>query len=291
MQKLLSIVVLIAVFALSWSASGAEQSAATKDSTKKTPSSIQTDQKSENEVTLLKEQNKLIREYQGSLLDTVYWALGGVFATTVLLAGFGWWSNFKLYEADKQRLQQDLTAKINELEAKLALRLETNRTELEHAVDARGETQLSRLLSELTDVRTNISRLDNESRQRSDEIKASRQILETEINKINKLVFSTSADLRFVEEFVWDTRDNPSNILLTQCQGIEAAMASENTDRVNNILVRMKDSLTKHFVSNKYVLDKSLHANIQGVLSKLGSENGIASREVLAILNKLPAIS
>ena len=288
MRKLLGLILLVVSFVACWSANGADQHAATKSSTAKELTSRLIDQKSENEIALLKEQNKLIREYQGSLLDTVYWALGGVFATAALLAGFGWWSNFKLYEADKQRLQQELTTKINELEAKLALRLETNRTELERAVDVKGETHLSRLLTELTDVRANISTLTDESRQRSDEIKAVREALITEIQNTNISVLNTSADLRFVEEFVWDMRGVPENILYTQCQGVEAALLAENTERVNRILSRMKEALQKHFVDKSKALDKITREKIRNTLSSLSVGSSMPAGEVLELLNKIP---
>lgn len=41
------------------------------------------------QIKLLEEQLRLTREFQTSLLDTVYWALGGVFLVVGLLLGFG----------------------------------------------------------------------------------------------------------------------------------------------------------------------------------------------------------
>lgn len=60
------------------------------------------------QVKLLETQLQMTREYQNSLLDTVYWALGGVFIVVSLLLGFGWLVNFKVYERDKDALKAEL---------------------------------------------------------------------------------------------------------------------------------------------------------------------------------------
>lgn len=287
MRKLANALVFVTTIFVCWSAFGAEQRATNKPLAEKTASSASIGQQADNEVSLLKAQNSLIREYQGSLLDTVYWALGGVFGTVLVLAGFGWWSNFKLYEADKERLQRDLSTKISELESMLALRLETNRTELERTVDAKGEAQLSRMATELSDVRANISRLSEESRERSDQIRATSEQLETAIAATNKLVHTTDADFRFVEEFVWETRGAPSNILITQCQGIRAAVKAESSDRVGFVLRRLKDTLSKHYLNTNTPIDTFHRDYVQKVISELDASYSIAAKEVLDIMNKI----
>lgn len=60
------------------------------------------------QVKLLEAQLQVTRDYQGSLLDTVYWALSGVFIVASLLLGFGWLVNFKIYERDKEALKAEL---------------------------------------------------------------------------------------------------------------------------------------------------------------------------------------
>jgi len=60
------------------------------------------------QIKLLEAQLQMTRDYQGSLLDTVYWALGGVFIVVSLLLGFGWLVNFKVYERDKETLKAEL---------------------------------------------------------------------------------------------------------------------------------------------------------------------------------------
>lgn len=60
--------------------------------------------------TVLRAQLELMQRYDEKLLLTVYWALGGVVAITVLLVGFGWFANFRIYDKDKRLLEHVLQA-------------------------------------------------------------------------------------------------------------------------------------------------------------------------------------
>jgi len=72
--------------------------------------------KQNQELLLAKAQLATMKEFNGAILSTVHWALGGTFVLVGLLVGFGWFANFKVYERDK------LAMKV-ELEAVLATRL------------------------------------------------------------------------------------------------------------------------------------------------------------------------
>jgi hypothetical protein len=200
-------------------------------------------------IALLRDQNKLIRDYQGSLLDTVYWALSGVFVLIAVLAGFGWWSNFKLYEADKNRLKEEFQSKFLELESRLALMIETNRGEIEKTLEARNEIHLNRFLSDVTDVRAQITTI------RSDlnaQILSLRTQIDTngkECEKAIRGVAEADASLRQVEEHIGDLRNVPQNILLTQGQGLTSAVEAKNVHQVKSALARMKITIAKKNIS------------------------------------------
>src|ERR1035438_7549617 len=53
---------------------------------------------SQEQVNLLQAEIKLVKGYQQDLLSTVYWALGILATIAAVLVGFGWLSNFWLYE-------------------------------------------------------------------------------------------------------------------------------------------------------------------------------------------------
>jgi len=74
----------------------------------------------DTEVAALRQQNRLLeaqlqsaKEFQGAVLDTIYWALSGVFLALSLVFGFSWFTNFKLYDRDKQALHADLQSRLD----------------------------------------------------------------------------------------------------------------------------------------------------------------------------------
>jgi hypothetical protein len=66
----------------------------------------------DRQIELLESQLTAIREYNSSLLQTVYWSLGVVVVLAVALVGFGWFTNFRVYERDKNSIRQELLTRI-----------------------------------------------------------------------------------------------------------------------------------------------------------------------------------
>lgn len=64
-------------------------------------------------IVELKAQNALLREYQQHLLSTVYWALGAIFTIAILLSGFSWYANFRIFDREKNELIDLVTKKVN----------------------------------------------------------------------------------------------------------------------------------------------------------------------------------
>jgi hypothetical protein len=78
----------------------------------------------------LKTQNALLKDYHQHLLATVYYSLGGLVTIAILLVGFGWYSNFRIYDRDKQALSDELHKKLQEYEQALLSAYETRAAEL-----------------------------------------------------------------------------------------------------------------------------------------------------------------
>jgi len=60
------------------------------------------------EADLLRAQLETMRDYDQRLIETVYWALGGIVGLAVLVAGFSWFSNLRLYQRDRDALRDEL---------------------------------------------------------------------------------------------------------------------------------------------------------------------------------------
>ncbi len=96
--------------------------AAENSGTGKSELSVRTVQESNStieELAELKLKNRILeaqlqttKDYHSSLLDTVYWALAGLFVVVGLLLGFGWFANFRIYERDKDVLRKELHAQM-----------------------------------------------------------------------------------------------------------------------------------------------------------------------------------
>jgi hypothetical protein len=66
------------------------------------------------EVKILAKQLEDSRKFQEQILSTVYWSLGTLAGVAVLLVGFGWLANFRIFEREKAALERELRAQVNQ---------------------------------------------------------------------------------------------------------------------------------------------------------------------------------
>jgi len=134
--SLLAIALLIALFLLLRA-----HTVATGQPSNKTQ--VQQQQTSE---TLLRAQLDLTREYDQRLLATVYWSLSATFLLLVLVGGINWWTNFRLYEREREALRELIQVNVQQESAKL----EDGFRKLHESVDCKLSTQRSELQSAVT---------------------------------------------------------------------------------------------------------------------------------------------
>jgi hypothetical protein len=68
---------------------------------------------SDNKLDVMKAEVAASQHFQEQVLSTVYWSLSTVVVLAVLLVGYGWLTNFKIYDRDKQLLEQELRTLIS----------------------------------------------------------------------------------------------------------------------------------------------------------------------------------
>lgn len=221
---------------------------------------------STEEATLLKEQIRLMNHYQESLLTTVYWSLGGVVGLALLLSGFSWWTNFRFYESDKKKLAQELDGKL--LDAQKSAEI---------AALKAASSEANEIRSELVSLRDKIDSL-------SKEILGNKQGLEGTIADIEKSLAASDAQLRFVEEFVWDTRNNQYNVLLTQVQGADSARESGETNQAKRVLERMKGVLERKVLPSGEKFTTKEASFIQDRLKELENLDVVLVAEISKML-------
>ncbi|WP_166213150.1 hypothetical protein [Cognatiluteimonas telluris] len=109
------------------------------------------------QVALLQAQLDVTQRFQESMIETVYWALGGIFVVVGLLLGFGWFANFKVYERDKEALKAELQSAINLKTAELDSSVSAKAGELSEAVSKQVEAAVANSERTVTAVITKLS--------------------------------------------------------------------------------------------------------------------------------------
>lgn len=239
------------------------------------------------QLAALHAQVTTMKEYHASLLDTVYWALGVTATIAVLLAGFSWFTNFKLYESDKQKLKEDFAAALKRTDAQVEARLNANQVELVKLFDPRIDALATKTSTELGALRA--------------EYVAERETLVKTLESIHRLITSLADDdkenrrrlslleatARRIEEHIWEIKGLPVNILITQSQGLESAVAANDEDHVRAVIARMKLTLANTLLPKGEAMPKKILEYIDGCLSTATKIDAIAVSEVRELLRKM----
>lgn len=242
----------------------------------------------ELELELLRNQNELIKEYHSSLLSTVYWSLSALMTIAVLLIGFGWWSNSRMHEKDKERLKDEVKILISEMESKVDISLANNRTEYLMLLDNRLDNLSERFSNENSTIKADFSEKITELKKISDEFNSFISRTDKTLMQYSKDLSISEADLRIVEEMVWDIKKVPRNVILTQTQGINAAVKADNSSLVSIVLNRMKESLEKLALEKNYTITEYLESSIKHALEMANTYHPIDSAKVYEILKSVP---
>jgi len=59
---------------------------------------------------VLRSQIETMQRYDDRLLNVVYWSMSGVFLLVVLVGGINWFTNYRLYEEEKDALRETIRA-------------------------------------------------------------------------------------------------------------------------------------------------------------------------------------
>lgn len=271
------------------------------------------------EFALLRDQNILIREFQDRILNTVYWALGGVFAMALLLSGVNWWSSFRMYERDKQRLIDDFDAKLKAYESQSRVRdhvgkkrlvdaltekLEAHavqsadelssarqefaalRNEVVTSLESRLESQLDRFSHDVLSTRQEISALRAELVAKFKDLEAPIDGLTRRTEALEKSLAYANAEMRHIEEFVWEIKGVWGNVLITQSQGISDAARAEAPYLIQGALMRMKATCERMLRDSIGLAEGA----VEVIQKHLSSAEEISPQEVSEVLEILARV-
>jgi hypothetical protein len=108
-----------------------------------------------------------------------------------------------------------------------------------------------------------------------------------ESGKLKKALSKGSSELRQVEEHIWDLRNIPGNILITQTQGLSADVELGDASRVKLTLGRMIATIQQNFVKKGKTLEEGDYAFLE---SRVKVAEAIAPIEVAEVLRRLDGV-
>jgi hypothetical protein len=218
----------------------------------------------------LADQNKMLKEFQSSLLSTVWWALGVVVALALGLGGFSWFSTHKLYDSDKRALRDEFNQSIEDVQAKVSSTLALKLAESISSVDKLLQTTLS-------ETRTKMIGIDEDQ-----------VAFKDEITKLQSEVAYTHAEMRMTEFRIWETKGIPINMLVTLSQALEAITKTDRAWYVKHVFGDMKKVMKEHFIDVQTPIAETARTRIKARIEAAGRLDEVGSTELLQLLAEIP---
>lgn len=244
----------------------------------------------EDQLAQVKTQNDLLKEYQSSLLSTVYWSLSFLGGITVLLIGYGWWSNAKIHEKDKEEIRQEVSNLLEKWEVDIKLtNTEFNKEQLK-TVDTKIGSVFDQLKEIEKSTKEQLDRYSQDSKNINKLITDKVDSLEVASESLRIKHARLVCEVNVIEERVWDTRGVTANVLLTQAEGIVHALELGSDARVSLILNRLKDTLEKLLNSPEPELRPYFINTIRNAVTKLEGKFAVEVSEVIELLDKVKLV-
>jgi len=216
------------------------------------------------EVTALRAQLQVMRDYDQRLLATVYWSLGGILTLAGLLVGLGWYANFRVYERDRASLAREVRTEAQSELLRIRERL-----------DRESAEEYARLAGELRRVSQN----------------AAQSVRE----EVMKTIDGFRKDLRRLEYLhlqaegeTWRSRDVQVNALRSYIPMLELALSLNNQYWIADCLDHIHTALGDLLAGNGGPRpDAELIRRISEVLGKVPIEFDVS---VSAIKSRLKSL-
>ncbi|KAB0494004.1 hypothetical protein [Pseudomonas vancouverensis] len=241
-----------------------------------------------NELLLLKEQNKLIKEFQSAQQATVYWALSGILGFVVVLMGLSYFTNFKFYEQDKERIKADFESQLKSYRADMNLQLEESKRETDKIVQNNNQIVQDRTILQLSEVRSTV---ENFRLELAGEIKS----VETRVGNLNgsvqifnKLLANLEAELREVEMEVWELQGIPINMLISLGQALRAAKECDNKPGISRILKKMLGVVENNILKEEETIKEKVLKIVLDDLEFAGTQDPATTAKLKIALAKIP---
>lgn len=165
-----------------------------------------------SEIDVLKERLDGVNQSNDKILQVVYWSLGTCVTIAILLVGYGWFSNFRMYERDRNSLERELKSLTQErtdaIEVSLRNTIQNSEKNLKDLVGSEIKKATSSQLSSLR----------------------------SEIKDVLSLVNDLRIDEKIKERSSWIAKDLPRNALSASVEALEMAIEQDDDYQLGDVL-------------------------------------------------------
>jgi len=214
----------------------------------------------------LRAELKAIREYHNSLLDTVYWALGTIVGLALLLIGSSWYTNFRLYESDKARLQEEVDKKIAEAQNLISRDLQSLADNLNGKVDRDTLAISSRFTTEIGNLQNVMKDADLQVSTSLKGLEDAFAVIHEMPNKIIRRLNRIDLQTQLNTERIWEIKESPLKVLLSQYIALSLAIEMRSNDEITGVLERMKNNLINHMLPSGKTIPSNILQIVQSSL-------------------------
>lgn len=207
---------------------------------------------------------KAIREYHSSLLDTVYWTLGIVLGLVLIIIGSSWYTNFRLYEADRARILEEVERRVAEANSRSSRDMQMLSSNLSDKVDRDILALASRVSTEIDRMRSDNKDADRQISSQLKELEEAFEIFLKFPSAIKEQLNRINLNTQLNTERIWELKGNPIKVLLAQFLAFDGAMRTGDNDSIKSVLERMKDNLANSVLPG----DKKISSSVLEALQK-----------------------
>lgn len=184
------------------------------------------------------------------------WALSSVLSFVLVVMGLSYFTNFKFYEQDKDRIKTDFESRLDSYRAEMSLQLEESKRDVSVILDESNKVILDRVLLQLAEVRATTESVRSELMSEIKVVKGSVAKFKEDLSAVDVKLANAEMELREVEMVVWKLDDVPENMLISLGQGLQAAAEAGNKFGVSRLLEKILEVIDKHFLETGQAIEK-----------------------------------
>lgn len=136
------------------------------------------------ELIIAKAELAALNHFQEQVLSTVYWSLGTIAGLAILLTGYGWWTNFRIYDREKASLNRELKVYIDQELNKITEQFRVDFGKLKSDTNASLDSNLKTIEARITTF------LEKSIEDHKSEVKSQISQVNREQNKILKKILT-----------------------------------------------------------------------------------------------------